>query len=364
MARKNTRRDPESSSPCDSALAGQYNERTREFSSPNHRCRTDQNCNERTASMCADFSEWFQASSWRSYTRRRSTTRIKRKDMDTLWPPSDWQVSRPFTRLQSRKCSITSVSFSADCSTCSKPSKRRKDPHSKSIIDLSSESCSPSSEISARETSVRSWSSRQKRLDTNAFQNCFEQIFAKLPEEKRESFCFLDCLWFSLYFEKSKSSREKVLRWIKCKHVFRKKYIVIPIVRWRHWNLLILCHFGEISPSQIRTPCMLLLDSLHLANPKRHEAEIRRFVLDIYGSDGTSDPEKMARMARVPLLLPKVPQQRNQECGHFVLYFASLFADNAPEDFSRLGYPYFMKEDWFCPSDLNSFCIEYGLSLN
>lgn len=42
----------------------------------------------------------------------------------------------------------------------------------------------------------------------------------------------------------------------------------------------------------------------------------------------------------------QVPQQRNDwECGNFVLYFIKLFMDNAPNNFIKEGYPYFVS---FC----------------
>lgn len=45
----------------------------------------------------------------------------------------------------------------------------------------------------------------------------------------------------------------------------------------RHWSLLIFVHFGDSSDSESRTPCMLLLDSLENADPKRLEPEIRKY---------------------------------------------------------------------------------------
>ncbi|KAK9269216.1 hypothetical protein L1049_000986 [Liquidambar formosana] len=124
----------------------------------------------------------------------------------------------------------------------------------------------------------------KQRLDTNAFECYLENLWRSFSEDKRTSFIYLDCLWFSLYLEAS--SRAKVLTWIKKKHIFSKKYVFVPIVCWNHWSLLIFCHFGESLQSETRTPCMLLLDSLEMANPKRLEPNIRRFVADIYKAEG------------------------------------------------------------------------------
>ncbi|XWS51361.1 hypothetical protein CRYUN_Cryun12cG0170200 [Craigia yunnanensis] len=122
-----------------------------------------------------------------------------------------------------------------------------------------------------------------------------------------------------------------------------------------HWSLLIFCHFGESLRSKTRTPCMLLLDSLQMANPRRLEPDIRKFVFDIYRAEGR--PEKKQMIYRIPLLVPKVPQQRDgKECGYFVLYFISLFVEGAPENFSVEGYPYFMRKDWFIAEGVDRFC--------
>ncbi|BBH03708.1 Cysteine proteinases superfamily protein [Prunus dulcis] len=101
-----------------------------------------------------------------------------------------------------------------------------------------------------------------------------------------------------------------------------------------HWNLLIFCHFGESDQSETHKPCMLLLDSLENADP-------RRFVLDIYKAEGRSETKDF--IYQIPFLVPKVPQQRNDvECGNFVLYYINLFIEGAPENFSiEGGYPYF-----------------------
>ncbi|PON45620.1 Ulp1 protease family, C-terminal catalytic domain containing protein [Parasponia andersonii] len=122
-----------------------------------------------------------------------------------------------------------------------------------------------------------------------------------------------------------------------------------------HWSLLILCNFDESLESETRTPCMLLLDSLESTDPKRLERDIRRFVTGIYKAEGRPETEQNIR--EIPLLIPQVPQQRNDwECGNFVLYFIKLFMDGAPENFSMEDYPYFMERNWFTPEDLDSFC--------
>ncbi|GAB2220737.1 hypothetical protein Droror1_Dr00008407 [Drosera rotundifolia] len=41
-----------------------------------------------------------------------------------------------------------------------------------------------------------------------------------------------------------------------------------------HWSLLILCHFNEYLNSTARKPCMILLDSLQMADPRQLEPKI------------------------------------------------------------------------------------------
>ncbi|XVF08715.1 hypothetical protein REPUB_Repub07fG0027300 [Reevesia pubescens] len=205
---------------------------------------------------------------------------------------------------------------------------------------------------------VRTGNSRhQGMLNSDQFSHCFENIWKSFSDNTRASFTYLDCLWFSWYMDEL--YKEKVLVWIKRKHIFSKKYVFVPIVHWSHWNLLIFCNFGEFLQSETQTTCMLLLDSLQIAGPRRLEPMIRKFVLDIYEVE--KRPEKKEVISKIPLLVPKVPQQRDGEaCGSIVLYFISLFMESAPENFSIAGgYPYFMKEDWFAPEDLDCFCKRF-----
>ncbi|KAJ6900038.1 ubiquitin-like-specific protease 2B [Populus alba x Populus x berolinensis] len=142
----------------------------------------------------------------------------------------------------------------------------------------------------------------KKELDSVSF-NCYmENLWKSFSEDKKMSFAYLDSLWFTMYTDAS--SGVKVLEWIKRKHIFSKKYVLVPIVRWCHWSLLIFCHFGESLLSENITPCMLLLDSLEMASPKRLEPDIRKFVWDIYESEGR--PENKHMISQIPLLVPKV----------------------------------------------------------
>ncbi|KAK4348021.1 hypothetical protein RND71_034360 [Anisodus tanguticus] len=176
------------------------------------------------------------------------------------------------------------------------------------------------------------------------------------PEDRRNAFTYLDSLWFSLYSERSQKA--KVLNWITKKKIFSKKYVFVPIVLWNHWSLLIFCHLGESLQSKAKSPCMLLLDSLRMASPERYEPGIRKFVIDLFKAE--QRPETKDQIRKIPLMIPKVPQQRNDEhCGNFVLYYINLFLESAPENFSiTKGYPYFMSEDWFTVERLECFFQE------
>ncbi|XP_042498149.1 probable ubiquitin-like-specific protease 2A isoform X2 [Macadamia integrifolia] len=195
---------------------------------------------------------------------------------------------------------------------------------------------------------------RKQRLDTHVFECYLENLWKSFSEDKKTSFTYLDCLWFPLY--KEGSTKTKVLTWIKKKDIFSRKYVFVPIVCWHHWSLLILCHLGENLESKSRTPCMLLLDSLGMTNPNRLEPDIRKFLLDIHRAE--ERPEREDLISNIPLLVPRVPQQRNgDDCGIFVLYFINLFIKEAPENFSIFeGYPYFMKDNWFNAEHFENFC--------
>lgn len=195
---------------------------------------------------------------------------------------------------------------------------------------------------------------KSKKLDTAMFEQYMESLWRSIKEDKKMSFDYLDSLWFSLYQETS--SRPKVLKWIKQKGIFSKKYVFVPIVCWSHWSLLIFVNFAESLNSETGSPCVLLLDSLEAADPRRLEPEIRKFVADIYRAEERTEDDQA--ISQIPLLVPKVPQQRNDvECGNYVLYFINLFMEAAPENFSILkGYPYFMKQDWFDSESLEYFC--------
>ncbi|XP_059657373.1 uncharacterized protein LOC132303935 isoform X2 [Cornus florida] len=211
-------------------------------------------------------------------------------------------------------------------------------------------------ERSKRINSVGGITQQQGKMDTDTFECYLGKLWRSLSEEKSNSFTYLDCLWFILYMKGD--AKERVLNWIKRKNIFSTKYVFVPIVQWCHWSLLIFCHFGESTQSKTRTPCMLLLDSLQMSNPKRLEPGIRKFVFDIYESEDRPENKKLIK--KIPLLIPKVPQQRNgEECGNYVLYYIKLFIESAPENFSIAeGYPYFMKKDWFTTEGLECFCKE------
>ncbi|KAL8545003.1 hypothetical protein ACS0TY_005273 [Phlomoides rotata] len=207
--------------------------------------------------------------------------------------------------------------------------------------------------VLASSATCKSSSVLRQPLSDDLFDYCFGIIWKETPEVRRNQFTYLNSYFFRLYT--MKHTRESALTWIK-KNIFSKCYVFVPIVYESHWSLLILCHFGESLESKTTTPCMLFLDSLHAYGARTNlEPLIRSLVLDIFRTEGRSESKDLVE--RIPLLIPKVPQQRDdKECGIYVLYYVNLFLEGAPLSFSiSSGYPHFLKEDWFTEEDVEQF---------
>lgn len=194
---------------------------------------------------------------------------------------------------------------------------------------------------------------QEGKLDDKVLSKYLGNLWQTIPIEKKASCAYIDCLWYEMYH---KGDREKALRWIRREKIFSKKYVFLPICEYNHWSLLIFCHLGEDLQSITATPCMLLLDSLHIANAKENlDKDIRKFLSGIYEDEGILESTK--QIDKITLLVPKVPQQTgDKECGYYVLYYITQFLRGAPETFSISDdYPYFMVEDWFTAEDVDSF---------
>ncbi|XP_015063785.1 ubiquitin-like-specific protease 1D [Solanum pennellii] len=305
----------------------------------------------------------FSQSKPQSHSQKRTKSKITANTTDSEVIPqqaSCFLQSKP--RLHPRKRTKNKITANTtdseaiqqQASCCSQIKPR---PHSRKRSKSRITADSTDSEVIPLRASRCHGQSRrnnsQKGLGSSKFELYLESIWKLHPEDRRNTFTYLDSLWFSLYSERS--HKAKVLNWIAKKKIFSKEYVFVPIVLWGHWSLLIFCHLGESLQSKERSPCMLLLDSLHMANPERFDPGIRKFVIDLFKAE--QRPETKDQIMKIPLMIPKVPQQQNDEdCGNFVLYYINLFLESAPENFSiSKGYPYFMTEDWFTPERLECF---------
>ncbi|KAG8089473.1 hypothetical protein GUJ93_ZPchr0011g27840 [Zizania palustris] len=173
------------------------------------------------------------------------------------------------------------------------------------------------------------------KLDTDIFELYVEDLWKHIDEEKKSAYAYFDSLWFNMY--NSGHNKSNVLKWIKAKKVFSRQYVFVPIVCWGHWNLLVLCNFGETdSLGTDKGPRMLLLDSLKTTNPTRLRSAIKRFIVDIFKTEEREENEQFIN--KISLEFPEVPQQNGDECGIYVLYFIYCFLQNkrSGEDFRQL----------------------------
>ncbi|MQL89719.1 hypothetical protein Taro_022293 [Colocasia esculenta] len=150
----------------------------------------------------------------------------------------------------------------------------------------------------------------------------FRHMMRTLGEERLVDVRILDCFWYYMYLNGS----PKVMEWIKEEDIFLKTYTFVPIMEGGHWNLLILCNLGK-SFNNNYSPCMILLDSVIISEPLKVEPTIRRFVKDLYHTQGKLASSRT--IGSILLLHLKVPQQRDgEECGVFILYYIYLFLKN------------------------------------
>ncbi|KAF7033123.1 hypothetical protein CFC21_044248 [Triticum aestivum] len=101
-------------------------------------------------------------------------------------------------------------------------------------------------------------------------------LWTGIHPEKKSDYAYLDSMWFDMYIIGKHKS--KVLKWVKAKKIFTRRYVFVPIVYWGHWSLLVLCNFGETNYlGTPKGPRILLLDSLRTTQPKRLPSVINRF---------------------------------------------------------------------------------------
>ncbi|XP_026427841.1 probable ubiquitin-like-specific protease 2A isoform X2 [Papaver somniferum] len=273
----------------------------------------------------------------KTITRPTSLGLVEKFDKSPTGPPLCINCTIP----QRKRSKMRGRKIYSSISPLCKPSRkiidkkvpnRKQDQNSKTFPRLQ-----PSKRIINSKIPVR----KENQLDSNKFQFYLEDVlWSSFSAERKNSFAYLDCSWFPLY--RKGLPKAKVLSWVRNRHIFSKKYVFVPLV----------CCLESTTTK----PCMLLSDSLEIADPRRFEPDIRKFILDIYKVEGKPDHKKT--IGKIPLLVPMVPQQRNKDdCGFFVLYFMELFMRCAPDNFSiDKGYPYFMDENWFSAESVQTFC--------
>lgn len=129
------------------------------------------------------------------------------------------------------------------------------------------------------------------KLDTEIFELCMEDLWTCIDQERKDDYAYFDSFWFNMYI--NGNDKLNVLKWIKVKKIFSRRYVFVPIIAWGHWNLLVLCNFGKTKYLGTKKgPRMLLLDSLKMAKPERLRATINRFVVDILKNEEREELEQ------------------------------------------------------------------------
>ncbi|KAK1359169.1 putative ubiquitin-like-specific protease 2B [Heracleum sosnowskyi] len=169
----------------------------------------------------------------------------------------------------------------------------------------------------------------------------------------------------------------RVHKWTRKLDLFEKDYIFIPVNFSFHWSLIVICHPAEVANLKdeemkklanleekemeewCKMPCILHMDSIkgsHRGLQKLFQSymseEWKERNNDLVG-------DISSRFWDVPFLSLEVPQQKNLfDCGLFLLHYAELFVEEAPENFNPFrilnSSSTFLREQWFSPAEASS----------
>jgi hypothetical protein len=101
---------------------------------------------------------------------------------------------------------------------------------------------------SSRVATSRRNKDNQDKLDTDTFESYMEYvlqsfflvcllvffvftgIFGSALMKTKSAYAYFDSLWFNMYYKGHNKSN--VLKWIKAKRIFSRKYVFVPMVCW------------------------------------------------------------------------------------------------------------------------------------
>lgn len=208
----------------------------------------------------------------------------------------------------------------------------------------------------------------------------------KVKHKEVPRFHFFNCFFFRKLVDLDgdlsieSEGREAFLRvhkWTRKLDLFEKDYILIPVNFSFHWSLIVICHPAEVAnlkdeelkklanPEEkemeelCKMPCILHMDSL-----KGSHRGLRKLFQGYLSEEWKERRNDLvvdisSRFWDVPFFSLEVPQQQNLfDCGLFLLHYAELFMEEAPENFnySRIlkSSSNFLKEHWFIPAEASS----------
>ncbi|MQM04974.1 hypothetical protein Taro_037779 [Colocasia esculenta] len=209
-------------------------------------------------------------------------------------------------------------------------------------------SCDTNAKKAKKKTMKEVYDGEPEMLDTLIFQEHVEYLWGVIPSTLLKCFEIFDSLWFN--FCRLTSDRVNRIKSIVQKNsLLEKSYSLLPICKWNHWKLVVICNKGDND-----IPFLMLLDSLHMGEPTRLENELKNFLKIAY--EGKEMRAVADELKVIDLYVPKVPQQKGStECGFMVLYFIFRFILAAPTSFGTNDYPSFLTADWFSREEYEKF---------
>ncbi|KAL3620981.1 hypothetical protein CASFOL_035893 [Castilleja foliolosa] len=196
----------------------------------------------------------------------------------------------------------------------------------------------------------------------------------KTNPEKQHMFHFFNTFFFQKLVVKGRDlsrtceggdSFRRVRKWTKNINIFEKDYVFIPVNLSLHWSLIVICHPGEVAnlrgypcaekgmDSSCKVPCILHMNSIRGSHGGL-ENLIRSYLSEEWKERGIKQEEDISsKFLNLEFIAPKLPQQENCfDCGLFLLHYAELFLEQAP-NFGATNYVDILNKDWFLAAEVS-----------